>query len=288
MGGTSTTSQTQSSSLAPYSAASTGLNGIIGSLTNMVPSAGSLNSTQTGAINQMVGNSTSQPNYAPQISSGTLGLLNGGGATNNDSAISSNLGTLNSQLGATASGANIGANSALTPELNQIGTNATNAANSSWAAAGRSGSPGQAYATGQGVAAAEAPVIASQYNTDVANQTAAATDLYNAGNSTYGMLNNDQATANQNFTNGVGTVSSGITAENAAPTATLNAESQYFGIPASQLTTLLGAISPVAAQFGTQNGTASGTSTMSGAQQFATIASGIGSLWPKGSISFGS
>jgi hypothetical protein len=26
---------------------------------------------------------------------------------------------------------------------------------------------------------------------------------------------------------------------------------------------------------------------MSGAQQFATIAQGIGSLWPKGNISFG-
>jgi hypothetical protein len=64
------------------------------------------------------------------------------------------------------------------------------------------------------------------------------------------------------------------------------AEAQRQGIPIQNLTTLLGSISPVAQAFGTQNGNSSGTSTMSGAQQFATIAGGIGSLWPKNPIRF--
>ena len=44
--------------------------------------------------------------------------------------------------------------------------------------------------------------------------------------------------------------------------------------------------SPVAQAFGTQNGSGSSTNTMSGAQQFATIAGGIGSLFPKNPIKF--
>jgi hypothetical protein len=43
----------------------------------------------------------------------------------------------------------------------------------------------------------------------------------------------------------------------------------------------------VAQAFGTQNGTSNGTNTMSGAQQFATIAGGIGNLFPKNGIKFG-
>jgi hypothetical protein len=234
-----------------------------------------------------VSNSNSQPNYNPAISAGTLGLLNGGGANNNNGAISQNLTNYQGLLNSTASGANIGANSALQPQLDQIATDTTNSVNGAWAAAGRDGSPGNAQALGRGIAAGEAPVIAQQYNTDVANQLGAASSLYNAGNTTYGLLNQNQAAANQNFTNGVGSVSTGLNAENAAPNSTLAAESQAFGIPVSQLTTLLGAISPVAAQFGTQSGQSQGTSTMSGAQQFGMLAQGLGSLWPKSPISFG-
>lgn len=287
MGGTSKSTQTQSSSLAPYDPAADGLKGILGGITNLVPGAGSANPTQTGAINQIVANSSAVPNYSAPIAAGTAGLLNGGGANNNNGAITSNLGMLNSNIGATASGANMGGNSALKPQLDQIATDVTNGVNSSFAAAGRDGSPGNAQAVARGVAAGQAPVIAAQYNADRSNQLNAANTLYGAGNSTYGMLNANQGQANQNFANGVGTVGAGVAANNAAPNAALEAAAKQFGIPASQLMTLLGGIAPVAAQFGTQNGTSSGTQQMSGAQQFGTIAQGFGSLWPKGNISFG-
>lgn len=288
MGGTSTSKQTQSSTLAPYDPASGSLQGILGSISNLVPQAGTLSTGQQGAINQVISNSNGQPNYNPAINSGTMGLLNGGGAQANDSAIKSNLSTLqNGILGQTASGANIGNNPALQAQINQITTDATNQTNGAWAAAGRDGSPGNAQALGRGIASGVAPVLAQQYNTDVNNALGAASSLYGAGNTTYGLLNGNQTQANQNFTNGIGAVSGGLNAENAAPTAAINAMAQQFNIPASQLQTLLGMVSPVAAQFGTQNGQSTGENTMSGAQQFATIAQGIGSLWPKGNISFG-
>lgn len=288
MGGTSTSSQTQSSSLAPYSAASTGLNGILGQLSAQAPAAGSLNPTESGAINQVISNANGTPNYSAPIASGTLGLLNGGGATANNGAISSNLtNAQNGILGTTASGANIGSNPALKAQLDQIAADTTNQVNGQWAASGRSGSPGNAMALGRGIAAGEAPVIAAQYNTDTGNALGAASTLYNAANTSYGMLNNANGVANQNFTNGIGSVGAGLTAENAAPTAAINAAAQQFNIPVSQLQTLLGSISPVAAQFGTQSGTSNGTSTMSGAQQFGLLAQGIGAMMPKGNISFG-
>lgn len=286
MGGTSTTSQTQSSQTNPYSPASTGLNGILSGVTNMVPAAGTLTPGQSGAINQVISNSSGQPNYAPAIGSGTFGLLNGGGANDNNAAITQNLGNYQGLLAKTASGGNIGANSALQPQLDTIASDVTNQTNGQWAAAGRDGSPGNAQALARGIAQGEAPVIAGQYNTDVSNQLAAANSLYGAANTTFGMLNNNTAAANQNFTNGVGNVTAGLNAENAAPTAALNAASQNFNIPASQYQTLLGMLSPVAAQFSTQNGQSNGTSTMSGAQQFSTIMQGLGTLMPKANINF--
>lgn len=288
MGGTSTSKQTQSSTLSPYDPANPSLQGLLGGINSLVPQAGTLSSGQQGAIDKVISNSNGQPNYNPAINSGTMGLLNGGGAQANDTGIKSNLSTLqNGILGQTASGANIGNNPALKAQIDQITTDATNQTNGAWAAAGRDGSPGNAQALGRGIASGVAPVLAQQYNTDTSNALNAATSLYGAGNTTYGLLNGNQNQANQNFTNGVGAVSAGLNAQNAAPTAAINAMAQQFNIPASQLQTLLGMVSPVAAQFGTQNGQSTGENTMSGAQQFATIASGIGSMMPKGPISFG-
>jgi hypothetical protein len=288
VGGTSKSTQTQTSTLAPYEPANSALQGILGGINNLVPQAGTLTSGQQGVIDKVISNANGTPDYSQTINSGVTGLLNGGGATKYDSQITANLDSLkNGILGQTASGANIGNNPALQAQIDQITTDATNATNSAWAAAGRDGSPGNFQALGRGIASGVAPVLAQQYNTDVSNALGAATSLYGAGNTTYGLLNGTQNQANTNFTNGIGAVSSGLNAENAAPTAAINAMAQQFNIPASQLQTLLGMVSPVAAQFGTQSGQSTSESTMSPVQQFATIASGIGSLWPKGNISFG-
>jgi hypothetical protein len=279
MGGTSTSSSTQSQSLAPYAPAAGTLNGILGSVGTLANSTG-VSPTSSNAINTEVANGNT---LNPALMSSAMGLLNGGGATNNDAAIKGNLGTLNSGIvGTTASGANIGNDTALTNELQTVGTNAANTVNSEFAAAGRSGSPGQSAAMGTAITNAEAPLIQAQYNTDTTNALNAANTLYGAGNTTYGMLNSNQAQSNANQ-------EAGATQGNAAATNESNvisADQDNFNIPASQYQTLLGMVSPVAAQFGTQSGQSNSTSTMSPVQQFATILQGIGSLVPK-SLSFG-
>lgn len=291
MGGTSTSSQKQSSSsaLAPYTAASTGMDGILGSLSSFAPGAATLDPTSAGAIDKVIANSNSQPNYNPSINSGTLGLLNGGGAKDTNAGISSNLTSFNDRMAPVADGGAMGSNPGLKPYLDSMAADIRDQVNGSWAAAGRDGSPGNSQALGRGIATGLAPVIASQYNADTARKDAAAGNVYAAGNSTYGMLNQNQNAANTNFTNGVAGVTTGLAAENAGATAEINAAAQRFGIPVSQLTTLLGSISPVAAQFGTQSGssTTEGSQTMSPVQQMAMMMQGIGSMMPKGPISFG-
>ena len=287
MGGTSKSSQTQTQQLAPYDPAKEGLQGILSGITNLVPQAG-LSSASSGALDTIVKNANAASGqFSPAVTSGTLGLLNGGGATANDGAIKQNLADYKGLLSDTASGANIGNNAALKAQLDQITTDGTNQTNGAWAAAGRDGSPGNAQALARGVASGVAPVLAQQYNLDADRALNAASAIYGAGNTTYGLLNGTNATANENFTNGVGTAGKALDVTNFGANAALQAEAQKFGIPASQYATLLGSLAPVAAQFGTNTGHSEGEQTMSGAQQFAMIAQGLGSLWPKGNISFG-
>jgi len=288
MGGKSSSSTTQSSSLTPYAGAAGSMDKLLAGINNLSGSAGSLTTGQQSQIDKVIGLANGQPDYSQQINNGTLGLLNGGGAQSNDAAIKSNLGLLqNGFLGQTANGANIGNNTALKAQLDTIGTDVSNNINSAWAAAGRDGSPGNAQAVARGVAQAQAPILAAQFNTDTANALNAANTLYNAGNTTYGLLNGTQGAANSNFAAGVGSVSEGIKSQLAAPEAAMQALSQQFNIPASQLTTLLGAVSPVAAQFGTNNAQSNTENQMSGAQQFALLANGLSSLGGAKSSFFG-
>jgi hypothetical protein len=279
MGGTSTSTQQQSSSTTPYAGASGALNGILGGLTSMVPGAGSLTGAQAGALNSIEANASAGNPYAAPTASLATSLLGGGGAQNNDGAISANLSNYQGLLTPFANGSMVGKNPALQSQLDTLGSDVTNQVNSQFAAAGRDGSPANLQALGRGIAQAEAPVIAAQYNTDVGNQLNAANSLYGAGNTSYGLLNQNQAAANANAQAGVGVGSQALDAQNYGANSILAAEAQRQGIPVSQLTTLLGAISPVAQAFGTTNGTTNGANTESGAQQFNQLATGLGSLF---------
>jgi hypothetical protein len=269
--GTSTTTQNTSSSLAAYDPAKPALDGILGKITGIANGAGSLNSNQSNAIDQLVKNGQNGNPFAGGIAGAAYGLLNGGGATDNNAGVTGNFNDYKGLLADTASGKNIGANSDLKAQLDQITTDATNQVNGAWAAAGRDGSPGNFQALGRGIASGVAPVLAAQYNTDKDRQLGAAKSIYDAGNSTYGILNSRTDAANNNIVNGVNVAGSAWDASNSGANAVLDAEAKRFGIPTAQLVTLLGAVSPAAAQFGTQTGTGTGTQTMSDADLYGKM-----------------
>jgi hypothetical protein len=221
MGGTSTSTQQQTSQTSPYAGAAPALTGILGGINSLLPGAGGLTGAQTGALNSIEVNANAGNPYAAPTANVARGLLNGGGAQNNDAAISGNLASYQGLLTPFANGSMVGQNKALQSQLNTIGSDVTNQVNSQFAAAGRDGSPANLMALGRGIAQGEAPVIANQYNTDQANQLAAANSLYGAGNTSYGLLNQNQAAANANAQAGVGVGTQALDAQNYGANATL-------------------------------------------------------------------
>src|SRR5689334_14332043 len=118
----------------------------------------------------------------------------------------------------------IGNNPALAAQLAQIQADVGNSVNSQFAAAGRDFSSANQMAYGRGVAAAEAPVIAAQYNQDVANRLAAANALYNAGNTTANTLAGMQQNYLSNQGQGVSAAQAALDAQNYGANATLSEE----------------------------------------------------------------
>lgn len=278
--GTSKSTQTQTSSTSGYGPAMGSVNDILGNIQGLLPSAG-LSAKASGALDRIENNANGP--LQGDITSTIRGLLSGGGAQANDAAIGQNLADYRAALQPTASGANIGNNTALKGQLDTLLSDVTGNVNSSWAAAGRDGSPGNMQALSRGYTQAAAPIVAAQYNTDVQRMLDANAALYGAGNNTYGILNQNNAAANTNRLAGV----SNADATNWGANSILGAEQNRFAIPAGNYTGLLGAVSPIAAQFGTTTGTTNGTQTLSPIAQIALAAGALKNIWPSGGIQFG-
>jgi hypothetical protein len=277
MGGQSSSTQTQQSQSAPWEAAQPMLQGILGQLNPLIQNSG-LNSNESNAISQLSQNAAQGNPYTPQISGYVSNLLNGGGATAQAPALQNGLTTLQSQLTPYANGSMIGNNPALQAQLDQIASDTTNQVNSQFAAAGRDGSGMNQQTLARGIAQGEAPVIAAQYNQDVGNQLNAANTLYGAQNSTSGLLSGltQQGLANQ--LQGVTSSQDALNAQNYTPQQQLALAQLAQSIPAQNLS-LLAQLGVPIAQLGQQtSGTTNSTQQLSGAQQFATLAGGIGSL----------
>lgn len=289
MGGTSKTTQTQSSTTAPWEAAQPTLQGILGQLQGNLGNTG-VTGAETGALNTIVNNSNDgSATYAPMIADYAKNLLQGGGATDQAGNVNANYQRYVDQTSPLASNTNYNpyetpgfkdAISALTGDI-------TNQINGQFAAAGRDFSGMNSQTLGRGILQGIAPTIAAQYNQNVQNQQGAAGNLVNAGNTNAGILAGLQQQKLANQGQGVTAAGQAVDTANAGANAMLMAEAQKRGIPVQALG-LLAQIGIPIAGLGSQNsGTSTGESQMSGAQQFATIMGGLGSLIPKGPISFG-
>lgn len=277
MGGQSSSTQTQQSQTAPWEAAQPMLRGILGQLSANLNNTG-LTGAETGALTTLQSNAAKGNPYAGQIDDYARSLLSGGGAEAQAGNLRDNLDAFRSQLTPYANGSTVGKNPALTAQLAQIRDDVANSVNGQFAAAGRDLSGANLMTYGRGVAAGQAPVIAAQYNQDVANQITAANAIYNAGNTTAGALSGLRQNYLANQGQGVTAAQSALDAQNYGANATLAVEAQRRGIPVQALGLLANIGVPIA-QLGSQSsGTGTKTEQMSGAQQFATIAGGINNL----------
>lgn len=281
MGGTSTsTGKTDSTSqLTGYAPAMSGLNSIINSLS---PSIGNINGGPDvqNAIGQLESNAQ-QPNTLGSGAINAVSSLLGGGLN-----IGGAIGLLNGGYNAAANALSPytsgnaldpSSNPALASQLATVNQDVTNTVNPMFAAAGRLGSPDNYQALARGITQGSAPILQNA----AGNQIAAAGQLGNLGTSTAsGLTNADVANAGI-LGSGVNNASTAFNANNLGPQQYLTAALLGDQLPIQNAGALSGILGPLAAQFGTQtgSGTQSGTQQMSGAQQFATIMGGLGSLF---------
>jgi hypothetical protein len=174
-------------------------------------------------------------------------------------------------------------NPALRGYLDVIKSDITNSLGSQYAASGRdpsgAGSYGQNWARGYTQGAA--PIMYDAYNQGLAGQRSAIEGQFGGAGTAAGLLSGLDQTRLGNQVAGIGAAGQATDAANAPFLQMLQAESLRRGIPLQSLAQMAGIATPIAGLGGQRTGTTDTTSQMSGAQQFALLGQGLGSLWPK-------
>jgi hypothetical protein len=281
MGGESKQTQTQNSTTAPWEAAQPALKGILSQLTGNLGNTG-ITGAETGALDTLVKNANAgSATYAPQIGDFAKTLLSGGGATDQAGNVNANYQRYVDQTNPLASNTNYNPydTAGMKDMLSTMTGDITRDVNGSFAAAGRDFSGANSMALGRGLTQGLAPTLVSQFNANRDAQQGAAGNLYQAGNTNAGILSglNQQKLSNQ--AQGVTAAGAATDAANAGANATLQAEAARRGIPVQALGLLAQIGIPIAGLGGQSTGTSTGTSQMSGADQFLKIANGAGGLF---------
>src|SRR5882762_5900507 len=282
MGGTSSQEQQSQTVSQPWQPAQGGLLNLINQIQGQAGNTG-INPTEQNAFGQLQSNAQGGYPYAGQLNSYVANLLGGGGANAQAGNVSGNLANYQNTLQPWASGAmgDPANNPALAQLLQTIRSDTTGAINQQFAGAGRDLSGMNQQAIARGLAQGEAPALLNAQQMGLS----AAGSLYGAGNTTAGILSglNQQGLANQ----GVGTagIDQLLAAQNYTPQQTLAIQQAMRNLPIQNIGSLAQLLVPIAGLGGQTNSNASGSQTMSGAQQFGLLAGGLGSLFGGGSKS---
>ena len=281
MGGTSSSTTSQSATTSPWTNAQPDINGILSGVSQNLGNTALTNNEGSALGHLAINGQNYTSNYAPQIGNYANQLLAGGGANNQAGAVNQNYQNYQAQTNPLAS--NTDYNPMNTPgigtALSGLSNNILSSVNGQFAAAGRDGSPANSQSAAYGLAQGLAPILTQQYNQNVQNQQGAASNLYGAGNTNAGILSGLQQQYLANQGQGVTASGQALDASNAGANATLQAEAQRRGIPVQALGLLSQIGIPIAGLGSQSTGQGSTQNQMSGAQQFATIAGGIGSLF---------
>lgn len=268
----------QQSTTEPWKPAQPALTSILGQLQGLIPNSG-ITPGMESAFGQLESNAQQGNPFAGQIGGVVGNLLNGGGATAQAPAIQSAFDTFKAQTNPLASNTNYdpmqtpGLADSLKTMMGDIGTSI----NGQFAAAGRDLSGMNTQTLARGLTQGLAPILTQQYNQNVQNQQGAASNLYNAGNTTGGLLAglNQQGIANQ--VQGITSANDALTAQNYGPATMLQLEQLKQGIPMQNLGLLTQIGVPIAGLGSQSQGTS--TTKQPWSQTFAQVAGGLGGLF---------
>lgn len=269
---TKTTNSTQQT--APYEPAKAGIDSLLGRLNSQIPNA-DLTGTETGALNTLAGTAAAGNPYANSIGDLASQLLAGGGAMDQSGQLQGGLDAYRQQLNPYASGSMVGNNAALQNQLNTVANDVSGRVNSMFAGGGRSFSGANLNSLARGIMEGSAPILANQYNQDVANQLNAAGQLYGAGNTTSGLLSGLRQQDLQNRSAGIDASTAALQSRDSAANRALEVESMRRNLPVQNYSSLLGTIAPVGQAFGKTSGT---QTTNGGDNTMGSILGGVGLL----------
>jgi hypothetical protein len=243
--------QTQSSQSSPWAPTQPLLKDIVGSLGGVNTS---LTPQQNNAISQIQANSQIMPNFGPSVAGTVSNLLGNIPNLNNDmtAALKNFQGTMapftNPQY------LNPSSNPQEKNLIDTITQDVSNQIGGNFAAAGRAFSPDMAQAEARGLSQGLAAPLFNQYNQNVATQTGAAQNLFNAAN----LANN---TFLQNAGWGIGNASNIPQLTNMAPLQSLAASNLGFNLPLTQQGAVENMVLPIAGLGGQTQSQGQGTST---------------------------
>lgn len=192
---------------------------------------------------------------------------------------------LQRRLSGTADGSNLdlSKNTYLQDLLTQVGDDAQNRVNASFAAAGRDFSGANQGAVARGVTSAQAPLLLDMFAKEEGRTDAAARDLFSASGQTAGTIAQLDEARSDLRTQGVETSKAAMEARDAGANTRLKLEQQLKDLPYQDLAQLAQLLFPAAQLGGQSSGT--GTSTTKGTswgfdlKDIGKIASGLGSLF---------
>jgi len=238
-GGSQTTNQSQSSTTQPWAAAQPLLQNLINSYGGQ---STAVTPAQTAAAQTLSSDASGVSSYAPDINT-TLQNMFGTSTTPQVGALNTAMGNLNTSLSPIADPNNL--NPYNTPgfsdALKTMTSDITNNVKGVYAGSGRdpSGAGSFAQSLGRGLTQGEAPVIASQYNTNVGNLENAAGAL-NAGTiSDTGAITGQQQVPISNAASAVGLIPGAATAATTPGSTQLAAANTAYGQPYGNLSALL-------------------------------------------------
>lgn len=280
MGGTSTQSSTSNtkSTTDPYAPTIQPLQNLVGQISSNTGSAAA-NPTEQSALSGLMANAQSGNPYAGQIGSLATNLLNGG--TDRTGIAQDAYNQYQSSMQPYANmDTNPYTNPAFANLVSTLTADTTNQIKSQYAGAGYSpvGTGDYSQTLGRGISQGVAPTFLNAYN-DLSNQKLGAINgLYNAGNTTTGVLSGLDQTKLGNQQAGVGAATNALNARDSAYNQQLAVSGLQRNLPYQNIGSAESLLLPIAQLGGstTGTGTTTGSNTMSGAQQFATIGQGVG------------
>jgi hypothetical protein len=248
--GTTTTS--------PWGPTQGALQGILGQIQGQMGNTG-MNSQEQGAFNTLQGNANGGNPYAAQIGSYASNMLNGGGANSYAPGVQNAYNQYSQQIMPWANGSmgDPNTNPALRGMLNTIQSDTSNSINSQFAGAGRDMSGMNQQALARGLAQGESPLLMQAQQQGLQS----AGDLYNAGNSTQGILAGLNQQSNANMGTGVGAAGQALDANNWGANQTLGIQSAMRQLPLQNMSQLEQMLTQMASLGGqsTSQGTSSQT-----------------------------